>query len=235
MVMAIAAGACTQSTDHPPGLADCTGVDAACPPPEIAGGGGGGSGSDGGATVTGCTVNAADSQCDQCGNGSCCNDVDNCQNDMNCRTLLICEESCGGGPTCVSTCEGLSPLGVDLLTTLDDCLQVKCPVCLQFGVGDPCDPAASACNPGLACDRSWCSKPCVRASDCVGLGANGGNELNLPNACMEITGLGQVCAPGCSVDSDCIDFPSTYCSASTSIDGLVVTVCLPLADAGASD
>ncbi|HEX3769262.1 MAG TPA: hypothetical protein VHV30_00285, partial [Polyangiaceae bacterium] len=105
----------------------------------------------------------------------------------------------------------------------------------QFGAGDPCNPAASDCNPGLACKQSWCSKLCARGSDCTGLGANGGNELNLPNACMLIAGSGPVCTPGCNSDNDCVDFPGTYCAGATSVDSQAVQVCIPIPDAATSD
>jgi hypothetical protein len=231
-VAAAAGGACSQAASHPPELGDCHGDDASCPGAVVAGGGSGNPAADAAtSSSSGCSVNASDPQCVQCENADCCSMYDSCINDSNCRNLDMCEAS--GIPA--STCNGMYPLGIGPLTALNDCIQVKCPVCAQFGVGDPCNPAASACNPGLTCEQSWCSKTCVRGSDCAGLGANGGNELNLPSACMLLTGLGQWCTPGCESDSDCVDFPSTYCAGATSFDGQAVQVCLPLPDAGTSD
>jgi hypothetical protein len=226
------AGACTSTVSHPPDLGDCTGTEVSCPAPVVAGGGGGGSGADSGAAGGACSVSPLDSQCTQCANGSCCSAYLACADDVDCQNLSSCEENCGGASACISACEGQSPKGIDTLTTLSDCVTVKCPVCTQSGVGDPCDGAASVCNAGLSCPGLWCTKACARSSDCVGLGADGGNALNLPNACIESAASGETCTPGCAVDADCVDFPGTFCFATTSVDGLSVHVCAPSPDAG---
>jgi len=228
----LAAIACSATASHPPDLGDCSGIEGGCPVSAVIGGGGGGSHDDAGTTATGCAVSALDSQCTQCANASCCTPFAACENDVDCENLSSCEENCFGVSACISGCEREAPNGINLLSMLDACVAAKCIVCSQSGVGDPCDPAANACNAGLSCRGEWCTKPCTRSSDCAGLGAGGGNALNLPNACVENPATGETCTPGCNVDADCAASPATFCFATTSTEGVQVRICSPTPDAG---
>ena len=228
-----ACAACTAMTPHPPDLGNCSGIDASCPAPTIARGGGGPA-ADGGAAARGCVVSALDSRCAQCANASCCDPLAACDTDVACQNLSSCEQNCGGLSACVAACEGQSPTGIALLEALTTCVDSKCVVCTESGVGDPCNPLASACIAGLTCGLG-CTKPCARSSDCAGLGAGGGNALNLPNACVASASSGEVCAPGCSVNADCASFPGTFCFATTSIDRLAIRICSPTIPAGPPD
>jgi hypothetical protein len=229
----IALPACAGATSHPPGLGDCSGVDGSCGAPGVSAGGGGPA-VEGGVAAGGCAVSALDSLCAQCENAQCCTSLAACAIDVDCENLSSCEENCGS-TTCIAACERQSPNGIAGLATFTTCVEAKCIVCSQSGVGDPCDHAASGCNAGLSCGGLGCTKPCARATDCAGLGAGGGNALNLPNACVVIAGAGEVCAPGCSVDADCAAFPGAFCFATTSVDGLAARVCASTPDAGTTD
>jgi hypothetical protein len=228
----LALPACAGAATHPPDLGDCSGLDGSCAAPGVSAGGGGPA-VDGGVAAGGCAVSALGSLCAQCENAQCCTSLAACATDVDCENLSSCEESCLGSTTCIAACERhQSPKGIAGLAAFTMCVEAKCIVCSQSGVGDPCDQAASGCNPGLSCGGLGCTKPCARAADCAGLGAGGGNALNLPNACVEITGAGELCAPGCSVDADCTAFPGAFCFATTSVDGLAVRVCASTPDAG---
>ena len=224
--------ACSSGEAHPPELGNCKGE--ACGPPALgfgSGGNGGGASSEGGGS-SGCPVNSADSQCAQCASAGCCAPLTACSASADCQNLWNCETGCGGVATCVSACDRQYPNSVATLSTLGACLMQMCPVCSQLGVGDPCMPQGTACNLGLSCSGLWCTKSCASASDCAGLGANGGNALNLGSACLQSGGVGNQCVPGCTTDADCTAFLGTYRVSTTSVDGLAVNVCAGLPDAG---
>ncbi|HTB73298.1 MAG TPA: hypothetical protein VK762_08630 [Polyangiaceae bacterium] len=225
--------ACTVTPSTPPDLGSCDADGGAPCGAGAVGGGGTSGGGDGGTSSSTCSVSAGDSQCDQCASSSCCPSFAACTQSADCENLLRCEQSCAGAAGCTTNCQSQSPNGVGLLNTLTACIDVRCPVCSQFGVGDPCVAQASTCNPGLSCSGLWCTKACTRSTDCEGLGAGGGNALGLPNACMLTTAAGRQCVPGCQTDADCTSFPGSFCFATTSADGLSVQVCTPPPDAGA--
>src|SRR5580698_9723082 len=141
--------ACTATPSNPPDLGSCDTDGAPCGAGAVGGGGASGGG-DGGTSSSVCSVNAGDSQCDQCASSSCCPSFEACTQSADCENLLRCEQSCAGAAGCASNCESQSPNGVGLLNTLTACIDVRCPVCSQFGVGDPCVAQASTCNPGLS-------------------------------------------------------------------------------------
>ena len=194
------------------------------------GGGGGSSGGEGGVDGGPCSVSAGSSQCGVCATTSCCSALEQCAGSMDCKNLLSCEDDCRGGATCVTACEQKYPAAVSTLQLVSGCLARDCPVCNESGVGDPCGPQFPACEVGLTCTGLWCTRPCVRAADCVGLGPGGASDLGFANECMATTS-GEVCTPGCASASDCAYFPGTYCLSTTSADGTAVSVCAPLPDA----
>jgi hypothetical protein len=219
---------CGGSDPHPPDLGDCKSSGAVCTATVVGGGVSGGD--DAGGAGGACSATAADSMCDQCAAGSCCTSFEACENDIDCKNLLSCEQPCTSS-SCITNCQMQAPNGVALLTNLDNCLTAMCPVCSELGIGDSCVSGA-ACLAGLSCSGLWCTKPCARASDCIGLGAAGGNVLGLPNACILTTSNGDECVPGCQSDADCAGFPGTFCFVTQSVDALSVSVCAPMADAG---
>lgn len=225
--------ACSSPAARPPALGDCMpGDEASCVtgpiveagpppvrvvvPPQ----------SDGGSSSPGCAVQPSDSMCAQCENARCCTLLNACLGSLACYNLASCETgpTCIGSGTCASKCEAMYPSGITLYGELNSCLTLNCAVCSELGVGDPCLPQGFPCNPGLTCDGLWCTRGCGRASDCVGLGAGGGNALGLPGECIAASS-GNACAPGCVTDSDCAPFAGTYCMATTSVDRLSVQVC----------
>jgi hypothetical protein len=224
---ALVLAACSSGSARPPDLGDCLSTDGGC---TVSPGGGGGSSSDDGSTTT-CGVSADDSMCTLCAGESCCAGLSTCFGNAGCQNLLNCEESCGGFASCVTACEDQFAASLTAFDELETCLTTRCPVCSQAGVGDPCIPGETACNAGLVCQRSWCTKACVGSTGCTGLGAGGGNALGLPNACIATTS-GDICFPGCASDSDCAEFPGTYCFATTAIEGAGLQVCTPFPDAG---
>jgi hypothetical protein len=145
---------------------------------------------------------------------------------------MSCADNCGGSSNCVNDCESQYITSVNALVAFDSCLDQKCVICAESGVGDPCFPQESTCVVGLTCAGSWCTKSCARESDCTGIGPLGGNLLGPENACIHSTSLGNVCYPGCLTDSDCDSFPGSYCFATTSLDNLAVSVCVGAPDAG---
>ncbi len=222
--------ACSVSPARPPELGRCEFGDASCPVSVVSGGTQGGE--EAGASPSACQVNAGDSQCTQCADSKCCPSFQACGESADCQNLLSCEQACTGALSCAGDCESQSPKGVTLLETLTTCIQAKCPVCGQLGIGDPCSPFGVSCNPGLVCSGLWCTKACARSTDCAGLGAGGGNALGFPNACIVTSAAGEECEPGCTQDSDCSAFPGSFCFATTSSEGASVRVCVPPPDAG---
>ena len=219
--------ACSVSPARPPELGACDVGDASCPVSVISGGTQGGEG-EGGTGPIACPVSAGDSQCDQCVDAKCCQPFATCNDSLDCGNLLRCEQqTCTGALDCVANCEMQSPKGVALLNSLTTCIEARCPVCSQLGIGDPCTPFGVACNPGLVCNGFWCSKACTRSTDCVGLGVGGGNTLGLPNACIVTATVGEECQPGCNQDSDCSEFPGSFCFVTTSAVGTSVSFCTP--------
>jgi hypothetical protein len=225
-------GACS-STSAPPTLGDCSG-DGGCGRSSSGGGTSSGGGDDGGgddATGGACSVSTSLSQCDQCVGNDCCADLQTCQESTSCENLLACVDACTT-QACQTTCEqkynGVASTTYQALLL---CISQKCAVCDELGAGDPCGASSVACNAGLTCGGLWCTRACAKASDCVGLGANGGNFTGNPNACRHLT-TGDFCFPGCSSDTDCTDFPGTYCLQTTDLVGTAVSVCAAGPDAG---
>jgi hypothetical protein len=229
----VAIVACTSNGAHPPELGNCVPVEGGiCTTTVVVGGSSGGEAGtgDGGS----CTVSAGSSQCGECATQSCCSELEECAGSTTCSNLLSCEDGCLGGASCLTGCQQQFPTGVSTLQSLSSCLTRDCVVCDESGVGDPCGPQYYACETGLSCGGSWCTRSCVRSSDCVGLGANGANTLGFPNACMATTS-GDACTPGCASAADCAAFPGTYCYATTDVGGSNVSVCAPLPDASTKD
>ena len=158
--------------------------------------------------------------------GQCCTATNDCFGSASCQDLYNCTLNCTS-TACVNDCDAKYPAGVSDLNVLESCLGQKCPVCSESGVGDPC----VACSTGLSCSGLWCTKPCARSSDCGGLGMNGGNFTGQANACVA-TPSGITCVPGCASNTDCFDFPGTYCAPATSVDRVAVSVCTLLPDGG---
>ncbi len=221
------ATACSASAPHPPELSECHD---GCSTP-IVGAGGTSGGDDASA---GCATTANDSQCLQCLGAHCCGLLEACIDSVDCQNLSSCTSACTTA-ACLSACDGSFPKGVTLLDALAPCETSECPVCSEAGVGDPCSAQEDACTTGLSCAGLWCTKTCLHASDCSGLGAAGGNAFGQVNACMHSATSGAICFPGCTSDSDCSAFPGTYCLSTTSADGLSVTVCANSPDAGTTD
>ncbi|HLK40322.1 MAG TPA: hypothetical protein VKU41_26405 [Polyangiaceae bacterium] len=225
----LAALACSSRTSRPPELGNCVPDDSGCTSVSVGGGSTGGGGGEGGAAQGGCTTSSSDSLCDQCAGANCCAPLASCSQATGCQNLRNCEQTCGASASCIDTCQTQFASGTSPLALLVSCLEAKCPVCSQIGVGDPC--GGQACNAGLTCQGLWCSKGCARTADCTGIGPNGGNLLGRRNACMAASS-GLTCAAGCMTDADCQPFPSTYCLATTSADGLAVQVCTSYPDGG---
>jgi hypothetical protein len=120
------------------------------------------------------------------------------------------------------------PSGVASYQSLASCLQLRCPICYESGVGDPCP--TPACVTGLSCQGEWCTQPCTKDADCAGIGAGGGNVLGHRSWCLNSSN-GPLCYPGCVVNADCAYFPGTYCRSALSFTGGDVQVCAPVADA----
>jgi hypothetical protein len=225
MVLGLVAVACSSSAGRPAELSDCVG----CFTPTVAAGGGGPTVDSG---ENSCGVSADDSLCNQCAGADCCPDLSACLASTDCQNLWSCETSCSGQSSCVGGCQQQYPNSVALFQALGACVTQKCTVCSELGVGDPCEPGGVACNAGLSCGGLWCTKDCARASDCLGLGAAGGNVLNEESACVRTSSSQGVCFPGCETDADCTDFPGTYCFETTSVDALSVRICATSPDAG---
>ena len=225
--------ACSSQASHPPELGDCVPQgDSGCTSVSVGAGstgGGGGTGVEGGTAPGGCSISASDSMCDQCAGTNCCMPLAMCSQDTDCQNLRNCEETCGGSASCIDSCQAHFPAGTSPLSLLASCLEVKCLVCSQLGVGDPC--GSQACNTGLTCQGLWCTKACVHSADCAGIGPSGGNFLGRASACMT-SSSGLTCVAGCMTDADCQPFANTYCLATTSADGLAVQVCTSYPDAG---
>jgi len=224
--------ACT-SNDQPPASGDCVVIDGSTCSVSVIGGSS--SGSDGGPDGDSCSVSAGDSQCGVCATTSCCTELVECQGSTACTNLLSCEDDCTGGSACITACEQQFPTGTSTLQLLTSCLTRDCPVCAESGIGDPCGPGYYACETGLTCSGLYCTKACVKSTDCVGLGPGGANTLGYVNACMA-GAHGNSCVPGCGGSATaCTDFPATYCFTTTDDDGNVVSVCTALPDASTAD
>lgn len=219
----IAAVACS-SQSRPSELGECT------PSPGTtctSGSGSSGGSSDGG--VTACEADGGD-ECDQCGAQNCCSQYVTCEGDTTCANLLSCEDSCTT-LACLNSCTNQYPTAVSELQLITSCLNSRCPVCAQSGVGDPCGNGYSACQVGLSCNGEWCTKACSQSSDCTGLGAGGANTVGYPNVCV-VTSTSALCTPECtSTSAGCEYFVGSYCGSATAIGNTTVSVCLPPPDA----
>jgi len=233
VVAVLAIVACSSNDARPPPSGDCVVVDGSTCTTSVIGGGS--SGGEGGADGGGCSVTAGDSQCGQCATTSCCSELEGCHSSADCTNLLSCENTCSGGSACLMACEHQFPAGVSSLQLVSSCLARDCPICAESGVGDPCGPQFNPCETGLTCNGLWCTRSCVRAADCAGIGGGGTNTLGFANACMA-TSHGDLCTPGCAgAAGACVDFPGTYCFATTAADGSNVSVCAALPDASTGD
>jgi hypothetical protein len=218
--------ACSPSQDHPPDLGDCTSTDgSACANP-VTGTGSGGSE----AGTSACAVDAGGGQCAQCLSASCCTPIAACEANTSCANLVSCEDGCNSAAACVSACQTQYPAGISPLQAITDCETLRCPICAQSGVGDPCSPGYGPCVAGLTCNGLWCTRACARSSDCAGIGNGGASVLGFPNVCTS-TASGDGCVPECSSTVDCADFPATFCKATTTLEGSAVSVCAALPDA----
>ena len=228
--------ACAPTTPLPPASGDCTPVEGGtCQVGASSGSSGGEGGADGGS----CSVSAGSSQCGVCETDDCCSELEECfsgttSGSTDCQNLYNCEEDCTGASSCITACQQQFPTAVSTLQLVASCVTRSCPVCDESGVGDPCGPIYPACEVGLTCNGLWCTKPCVRSSDCAGLGAGGDNSLGYPGVCMA-TASGDKCTPGCSQGDGCADFAGTYCLGTTAVDGTSVSVCAVLPDASTKD
>jgi hypothetical protein len=225
----ITALACSKGPSLPAELGNCVpGDEAGCTVAPGGGGGGSSGGADSGSDGGACSADPSTSQCDRCAATRCCSTFDACASATACQELATCVFNC---PTsgCVASCKQQFPGGVVAYQALSSCVSLQCPVCAESGVGDPC--FGGQCVPGLSCGGLWCTKPCVSSSDCAGIGPNGGNVASgEPNVCVP-TSNGNQCAPGCSTNVQCVDFPGTYCHSTLSTDGGTVQVCAGFADA----
>jgi hypothetical protein len=230
VVVLAAIAACT-SQERPPAAGDCV---ATAGHPCTTGVVGGSSSGGGDGSAGSCSVNAGDSECDQCASGSCCTELQNCANLPACQNLVSCEDSCNDVGSCLTACQQDFSTGVSTLQAFDTCLSSRCLVCNESGVGDPCSSQFPPCVAGLSCNGSWCTKACARSTDCAGLGTGGASSLGTPNVCMAGTS-GDLCTPGCGAGGVCTDFVSTYCLATTAVDGTAVSVCSFLPEASTTD
>ncbi len=146
-----------------------------------------------------------------------------------CSQLLVCVDGCVDS-TCVSNCEASYPTGVTMFNELAACENLKCPICNESGIGDPCAPGNPPCSAGLTCNGVWCTRACNVAVSCAGIGPGAGNFLGEPGVCVATAGAPS-CAPGCTTTNDCLNFPSTNCRTTTSVDGTMTLVCSAV-DAG---
>ncbi|MGA3120339.1 MAG: hypothetical protein ABSF69_06160 [Polyangiaceae bacterium] len=225
MSMALASG-CSSTQTNLPLIGNC---DAHCSLPIASVGISPVQSSEAGSGV--CPVDTTDSLCLQCLSADCCRTLNACESTAECQNLVNCEGACTN-TACTAGCEQAFPNGAIALDALNTCETAECPVCSQLGVGDSCDDSGSTCNAGLSCTGLWCTEPCSLMSDCVGLGAAGGNVLGQPNACIPGVSGSDTCVPGCTTDSDCQSFPATYCLSTTSVAGSSVMVCTSPPDAG---
>jgi hypothetical protein len=229
----MALGGCSAEA-NPPQLSDCTAVgDASCSDPHVVGGAVGGENDSGlddtGSVAAGCNAGPFASQCDVCANANCCMQLSTCAAPTVCSYLLSCVDGCVDS-TCVSACEAHYPTGVTMFNDLDACENLKCPICNESGIGDPCAPGNPACVAGLTCNGLWCTRSCNVATNCAGVGPAGGNFIGEPGVCVATIGAPS-CAPGCTTTNDCVNFPSTNCLSTMSVDGTTTLVC-SIVDAG---
>jgi hypothetical protein len=227
--------ACSSSSSRPPAEScqgNCGGG---------GGGGGGGAGSSSGGFDSGggedvsfnCGVPSNASQCTLCLATRCCTQLNGCTSDINCNNLGVCVTRCGGGSTCINTCEQAYPTGTSLYEALSSCSQA-CAACTESGSGDPCGGLSSyPCAANLSCNSLWCTRACTQDSDCTGLGENGGNYLGNPNVCIRTGGGLLACAPSCTSPGDCTAFSGTICAVATDASGSMVSSCGSVTDAAA--
>lgn len=227
------------SESFPPEIGGCVPTDAAGCISAVGGGvstGGGVGGGDGSVEemesgVGVCNAGSSASRCDVCAYASCCAQLMTCEDSGQCHGLLNCVMGCASS-ACIDGCNQAYPESVtSSLDTFESCVTLKCPICSESGVGDPCGPGGNACVAGLACNGLWCTKGCVQTSDCIGIGPNGGNFTGYPSACIAST-QGDLCTPGCGTTADCSDLPNSLCLSTMSLDRLAVSICSTVPDGG---
>jgi hypothetical protein len=235
-------GACS-SQPLPSALGNCVVVgDSSCASAHLGGGAVGSAGNSDGSVddvdngASGCSAGPSASQCQACVSANCCAYLNACTASTECSNLLSCVLACAGAgvSACIDGCNGRYQGSVTALNDVESCLTLKCPICSESGIGDPCAPGVDACISGLTCNDFWCTSPdrCTKGSDCLGIGPNGGNDLGFANECIAI-GSGNFCTPSCVIDTEssgCVS--GTFCHTTTSVDGLTVSVCATLPDGG---
>jgi hypothetical protein len=173
---------------------------------------------------TDCPIGEADSLCFQCLSDRCCSPLSACTGNQDCLNLFNCAAPCTD-KSCLGTCESQFPSAVSVYESLSRCEPANCPVCAELGIGDPCQ-SQNACNVGLSCTTGYCTHACSNSAGCVGLGAGGGNQAGLENACIHLSTGSTICVPSCMSDSDCVNFAGSFCEMTASVDGLAVKACL---------
>jgi hypothetical protein len=120
---------------------------------------------------------------------------------------------------------------VGVFQNIESCVSAKCPACNESSAGDPCSSGYPACIAPFTCNGLWCTRACATSADyCTGIGPNGGNIGGSANVCVFVSGVGDVCVPGCW--GGCGAYPGTYCQATTAVDQSTVQVCAVLPDGG---
>lgn len=81
-----------------------------------------------------CPTNPSDSSCDRCLKGSCCGELNTCDNNPSCQNLQSCEVNCTT-PACITSCEKSYSSGLSALNNFTSCTEQNCADQCNFGLG----------------------------------------------------------------------------------------------------
>jgi hypothetical protein len=133
--------------------------------------------------------------------------------------LMVCQGGQWKTQTCNDLC-GAAGYGMAATCAYDSSKGYDACSCFNGTTGDPCQ-TASHCKSGNVCNNAgWCTKACAHDYECPQ------STLGDANFCMQLSGGGTACFPGCNSSSDCSVFPGTVCQMNVStIDTKQTNVC----------
>jgi len=133
--------------------------------------------------------------------------------------LMVCQGGTWKTQTCNDIC-GAAGYGMAATCTFDSSKGMDACACFDGTTGDPCQ-TANHCKGGNICNNAgWCTKACAHDYECPL------SSLGDANYCMQLSGGGAACFPGCNSSSDCSFFSGTVCQMNVAtIDTKQTNVC----------
>ncbi|HEY8042538.1 MAG TPA: hypothetical protein VIF15_22205 [Polyangiaceae bacterium] len=178
-----------------------------------------------------CGVSIPVPGCADCFTAHCHDQCDLCTADQPCIGAWNCSLLCAGDQTCTTGCVlGLNSGSQTLITSMAKCFTDHCTTACTpptgTGIGDACTSNAGCASNTCAGSSAWCTETCSASNaKCAGTGTDGVNEYGFSNWCIENSNNAFTCFPGCSSNSDCVQYPGTTCQPAKDATGFATTIC----------